>query len=163
MALYGRIKDVNLVKSLNRELLHNIVEQQIGYYKPKIDEININLYGEAKTKTWIGPVLLQCFIDRGKYDEKLDEFGPDIKRTFQFKFLKDDLVDANVLPEKGDVVLWNEDFFEVDNVDQNRLFTGKDPDYAYSNSVTQFGSSLHIILDAHLSRREKLGISLDRL
>ena len=37
MALYGRNKDALLIQGLNKELLHRIIEQQIGYYKPVLD------------------------------------------------------------------------------------------------------------------------------
>jgi len=78
MSLYGKRRDVNLFKSVSRELLHNIIEQQIGYYKPKIDEISTNLYGEALNKTYTGPVLIKCFIERGDQDWKVEEV-PDVK------------------------------------------------------------------------------------
>jgi len=163
MSLYGGSRDINLIKSLNREIIGNIIEQQVGYYKPKLDETNINLYGEGINKTWIGPVLIQCLISRGKYEWKTDELGPDTKRIFEFRFLKDHLVDANVVPEVGDALLYNEDYFEVNGVDQNQFILGKDPDYSYSDSVQNFGASLSIILTAHYSRAEKLGIKQDRL
>lgn len=163
MALFGFNRDTLLVKSLNRELVNNIIEQQVGYYKPKIDQIKVNLYGEAQEKFWIGPVLINCLIDRGAYTDKTDEFGPDVIRTFQFRFIKESLESANVIPEKGDALLFNEDYFEVTNVDQNRFFLGKDKDYSYSSDTANFGSSLHIVLDATLTRIEKLGIKKDRL
>lgn len=164
MALFGNIRDTNLVKSINRELVHKIIEQQVGYYKPKIDEIKTNLYGEAMNKTWLGPVLINCMIERGQYDWKIGDIQiPDTDRRFQFRFIKDDFTCAEILPEVGDVVLWDEEYYEIDGVDQNRLFLGKDPNYAYTDSVSTFGSSLHVILDAHYTREEKLGIRKDRL
>lgn len=163
MSLYGGIRDINLIKSLNREIIHNIIEQQVGYYKPKLDETNVNLYGESKNKAWIGPALIQCLILRGDYEWKTDEFGPDTNKAFEFRFLKEDLETALVIPEVGDVVLWDEDFFEVNSVNQNQLILGKDPDYPYSDSVQNFGSSLSIILKAHYTRSDKLGITQDRL
>ena len=146
MAMYGKIRDVNLIKSINSELIKNIIEQQIGYYKPKIDQLNINVYGESTEKFWSGPVLIPLLIQRGDNTWKTDEFGSDSNRTFEFRFFKDHLVDAGVIPEVGDVVLFNEDFYEVDGVNENRLIVGKDPDYAYSTNVTEFGASLSIIL-----------------
>jgi len=56
MALYGKNRDVLLFQGLNTELLHRIIEQQVGYYKPKLDSTPANIYGEAQNKTWIGPV-----------------------------------------------------------------------------------------------------------
>lgn len=166
MSLYGSRRDVNLVKSLNRELLHNIIEQSVGFYKPKIDETKVNLYGEASEKTFIGPVLIPCLIDRGDQNWKVDEI-PDQDREFKFRFLKDDLECANIVPEVGDIVLFNEMFFEIDGLIENQYFTGKDPDYSYSaDSQTyrsEYGTSLSIILTGHYSRPERLGIKKERL
>ena len=168
MSLYGSNRDINLFKSINRELIHDIIEQKVGYYKPKIEENKINLYGETTNKKWIGPVLIHCLILNGDFDWKTDEFGPDANRSFEFRFLKDDLINTDVVPEVGDAILWNESYFEVNGVNENQLILGKDPNYAYQHptndsTLPNFGSSFSIILSAHYTRAEKLGISLDRL
>lgn len=163
MALYGKNRDIWLMKSINREIIHDIIEQQIGYYKPKLDETKVNTYGESLNKFWIGPVLIKCLIQRGDSEWKTDQFGPDQNRSFEFRFLKDDLICANVVPEVGDVVLYNEMYFEVNGINENRYILGKDNQFAYSNSVIDFGSSLSIILSTHYTRSDKLGISKDRL
>jgi len=163
MALYGKNRDIWLMKSINREMIHDVIEQQVGYYKPKLDETKINTYGESLNKFWIGPVLIKCLIERGDQIWDTSEFGPDVKRIFKFRFLRDDLICANVVPEVGDVILYSEDLYEVNAIVQNQLILGKDPDYAYSNSVQEFGSSLSIILETNYIRSEKTGIKIDRL
>lgn len=163
MALFGANRDILLIKSINHEFIADIVEQQIGYYKPKLDQIKVNLYGESLDKFWIGPVLLNCLIQRGDFEWKTGDEGPDTKRNFEFRFFKDDLIDANVIPEVGDAVLWNEDYYEINGVNENRLIVGKDNNYSYSSDTRNFGSSLSIILTAHYTRLEKLGIKQDRL
>ena len=105
MALYGRNKDVLLFQGLNTELLHKIIEQQVGYYKPKLDDTPSNVYGEAQNKTWIGPVLLKCLLERGDQTPVNDDFGVDRDRSLTARFFRMDLVAANVIPEIGDV-LW---------------------------------------------------------
>ena len=147
MALYGRNKDVLLFQGLNTELLHKIIEQQVGYYKPKLDDTPSNIYGEAQNKTWIGPVLLKCLLNR----------------TLSARFFRKDLVDANVVPEIGDVILWNEDYYEVDNLVENQLVVGKDPSYPYSDTVDDFGTSLSIIVECHYTRPERIGLKEQRL
>ncbi len=162
MSLFGKNRDINFLKSINKELLHDIIEQQIGYYKPKLDQIETNIYGETPNKFWIGPVLIKCLIDRGAQDWKVDEV-PDVNRSFKFRFLKDDLTCADILTEVGDVIVWEDDYYEIDAVVQNQLIVGKSNEYNYSDSVVNFGSSLSIIVSAHYSRPEKLGITRDRL
>jgi hypothetical protein len=163
MALYGKNRDILLFQGLNTELLHKIIEQQVGYYKPVLDNTPANLYGEAQNKTWLGPVLIKCLLDRGEQDVTNDDFGVDRNRTLNVRFFRKDLVDANVVPEIGDAILWNEDYYEVDNLVENQLFVGKDPSYPYSDTVDNFGSSHSIILECHYTRPERLGIKEERI
>ena len=163
MALYGRNKDVLLFQGLNTELLHRIIEQQVGYYKPKLDSTPANIYGEAQNKTWIGPVLIKCLLDRGDQTSLNDDFGVDRNRTLSARFFRKDLTDANVVPEIGDVILWNEDYYEVDNLVENQLVVGKDPSYPYSDTVDDFGSSHSIIVECHYTRPERIGLKEERL
>ena len=163
MSLYGRNKDVLLFQGLNTELLHRIIEQQVGYYKVKLDDTPSNMYGEAQNKTFIGPVLIKCLLERGDTTSNTDNFGVDTSRNLTVRFFRKDLVDQNVIPEIGDVVLWNEDYYEVDNVNENQLVVGKDPSYAYSDTVDTFGESHSIIINCHYTRPEKVGIKEQRL
>ena len=163
MALYGRNKDVLLFQGLNTELLHRIIEQQVGYYKPQLEDTPSNIYGEAQNKTWIGPVLLKCLLERGDQTPVNDDFGVDRDRTLTARFFRKDLVDANVVPEIGDVILWNEDYYEVDNLVENQLVVGKDPSYPYSDTVDNFGSSHSIIVECHYTRPERIGLKEQRM
>jgi hypothetical protein len=163
MALYGKNRDILMFQGLNTELLHKIIEQQVGYYKPKLDSTPANIYGEAQNKTWIGPVLIKCLLDRGAQTVTDDDFGVDRNRTLSVRFFRKDLVDVNVVPEIGDAILWNEDYYEVDNLVENQLILGKDPSYPYSDTVDDFGSSLSIILECHYTRPERLGIKEERM
>jgi len=163
MALYGKNRDVLLFQGLNTELLHKIIEQQVGYYKPVLDDTPANLYGEAQNKTWLGPVLIKCLLDRGEQEVVNDDFGVDRNRPLSVRFFRKDLTDANVVPEIGDVILWNEDYYEVDNLVENQLVVGKDPSYPFSDTVDDFGSSHSIILTCHYTRPERLGIKEERM
>jgi hypothetical protein len=163
MALFGRNRDIQVFNTMNRELLEDIISQQVGYYKVKLNDTSTNVYGEAMNKYYIGPVLLNCLIERGDFGVSRIEYNIDVTRESTFRFFKNHLIDANVVPEIGDVVFWNEDFFEVDNVNENQFIVGKDPDYAYSEGLQNYGNSLSIILNAHYTSPDKLGINLNRL
>lgn len=45
--MFGRLRDVSLIRGLNRELLHDVVTQQAAIYKFKLEETGVNIYGEA--------------------------------------------------------------------------------------------------------------------
>jgi hypothetical protein len=121
------------------------------------------MYGEALVKSYIGPVLLDCLIVRGDFTTTSDNFGPDTRREAEFRILKTDLEYANIVPETGDIVMYNELYYEVDNTNENQLFLGKDPAYSYSTGLENFGASFSIILFTHLTSPERLGITQQRL
>jgi hypothetical protein len=162
MALYGGQRDVALFRNMNRELLRNIITQEIAYYKIGLTETTTNIYGESSEKFYNDPVLLTCLITRGDQSYNDDDFGPDVKRDVSFAFLRDDLVDLKLVPEGGDIVSWQESYYEIHQIVENQLVLGKSEQYNMTN-LSNFGSSLSIICNAHLTRAEKVGINRQRL
>lgn len=164
-AFFGRSRDVDMFSNINNELLGQVIEQKVGYYQVILDETSSNIYGENSNKTYNGPVLINCLLERGAFASSNDDFGVDISRDLIVRFFRKHLITANVVPQIGDIVLWNEDYFEVDNVNENQLVVGKDPSYAYddNNGVPDAGSSLSIILTCHYTRADKVGIKENRI
>jgi hypothetical protein len=158
MALFGSQRDIATFKGVTREVVENIISQMVGYYKVVLSDTPVNIYGEALNKNYIGPVLINCLIERGDFEFAQTEFGPDNSRSVQFRFFKDHLVEVNVFPEVGDVVLYNELFFQIDSVNENQLILGKDNDYSYQAGLNNFGSSYSIILKGHYTSPDALGI-----
>lgn len=156
--LFGSNRDFNLLVNINRELLSDIVEQEILYYKFDLLNTEANLYGESTIKSYYNPVKLNCLITRGDQVVSVDDFGPDLNREASFAFLREDLSDIQVVPEVGDIIVWHNDYYEVDTVRENQLFLGRDSNYNLESRTSQFGSTLSIIVDCHQTRRERTGI-----
>ena len=157
--LFGTNRDFDLLVNINRELLKDVVEQSVLYYKLSLEDTLSNLYGESLTKNWMEPLKLNCLITRGDQVITTDDFGPDLSREASFAFIRQDLEDVQVVPEVGDILMWHEDYYEVDTVRENQLFVGRDKTYNLSNYGSRFGSSLSIIVDCHQTRRERTGIT----
>jgi hypothetical protein len=162
MALFGGSRDISLFRHINKELINNIIQQSVGYYKIALNKTDSNLYGESLIKTYNDPILVNCLIERNAQTWAETEFGTDLTREINVRFLRDILVDINLVPEVGDVVLWQEDYYEISGTVENQFVVGKDPSYAYDDT-TDFGSSISIIVTAQMVRPEKLGISKERL
>jgi hypothetical protein len=157
--LFGSNRDFNLLVNINRELLKDIVEQEILYYKFSIKDTEVNIYGEGLVKSFLEPLKLNCLITRGDQVVAVDDFGPDLTRDVQFALLRRDLEDINVVPEVGDILNWQEDYYVVDNVRENQLFMGRDKSYNLTDYGSQFGTSVSLILETHMTRREQTGIT----
>jgi hypothetical protein len=182
MALFGGDRDVALVRTLNRELLNNIVDTTIDIFKISLYDTNTNLYGESLRKIYKPGVRVASLITHEDQAWSSDEFGPDMTQTAMFAFLKYELETvADVVLEVGDVIAWDEKYWEVDGVTENQYFMGKhektttakedrnigdmvvgDPEYGTPLQIggyqEVFGSSLSIIVNTHQSRRSKLKI-----
>lgn len=163
MSLFGSARDIATFKIFTKEIVEAIVSQEVGYYKIKLGDTPVNMYGESAKKYFIGPVLIPCLIVRGDFNVVTSEFGPDTERKNDFRFFKDHLIEANIVPEVGDHIMYNELYYEVDNVNENQFILGKDSDYSYSPSTENFGQSYSVVLNTHLSSPDKLGITLERL
>ena len=158
MPLFGGARDISLIRSMNRELINDIIQTEVAYYKLALHQTTSNIYGESTKKSYYEPLRLSCLIDKSDQEWSSDDFGPDIKQIYQYKFLKADLININLVPEVGDLILFNNDFWEVDTFIENQYFVGKRPEYAISTDTQDFGTSLSIVLSTHLSRIEKLNL-----
>lgn len=161
--MFGSVRDVATFKIFTKELVEDIISQQVGYYKIKLQDTPTNIYGEALTKYFIGPVLIPVLLVRGEFGTVSTDYGPDTERNVDFRFFKDHLIEANIVPEVGDVIMYNEVYYEINNTNENQLILGKDPDYSYSSPVEGFGQSYSIILTGNYTDPDKLGITQQRL
>ena len=170
MALFGSSRDVSFVRRMNREVMGNIISQQCAFYKYKIAETKVNMYGEASSgRLFDGPVLLYALITVGDNTSPTSDLGVDFDWPVNFAFLRDDLVDANVHPEVGDVILYQESYWEVDNTNIVQYWAGKDPDYPYEPNnplnpgLSQFGYNVSVTCECHYVPADRLNIIKTRL
>lgn len=173
MALFGSSRDISLIRHLNRELLWDFISQECVYYKFRLEETKVNMYGEASgAKFYHEPVLFNTLISREAQTRTVDEFGVDYAWDIEFRFFLDDLVDANVVPEVGDIIMYQEGYWEVDNTNANQFFVGKDPAYPYYDDkgnnplnpgLENFGSNISVLCSAHYVPADRVQISRERL
>ena len=147
----------------------NVITQQCAFYKYKLSETTINMYGEAAGgKFFDGPVLLNALITVNDNSSPTSDLGVDFNWPVNFSFLRDDLVDASVHPEVGDVILYQESYWEVDNTNTIQYFAGKDPDYPYNTNplnpgLENFGYNVSITCECHYIPADRVNIIRTRL
>ena len=158
MALFGGSRDISLFHTLNKELIKDLIQTEVAYYKFALEQTTSNVYGESMGKVYYEPMKIACLIDRQDQSWSSDDFGVDINQSLDFRFLKEELKTINLIPEIGDILLFRNNFYEVDSKIENQLILGRDPDYALSTETVTHGDSFSIILNAHMSRVEKLNL-----
>ena len=165
MALFASSRDASFLRHMNREVMGNVISQQCAFYKYKLVETKINMYGESSGgKFYDDPVLLYSLITVGDNTSPTSDLGVNFDWPVSFAFLRDDLVDANVHPEVGDIILDRERYYEVYNVNENHIDFGNDDQYIYgypnfeSSSLNKRGQSLVFEVDAVMTRPVKLNI-----
>jgi len=192
MALFGTQRDVSLFRHMSRELMGDIITEQCAFYKYKLEETKINLYGEAaEEKYYMGPVLLNTLVERTDEIYPESDLGTDFNKEIQFSFLRDDLLGKNedfngegmsytdttaeygadLVPQVGDIIMYNEGYYEVHEVIANQYFVGKNPDYPnnpnpinapLNGDLSNYGSNISIICKSHYVQADKLGLTQAR-
>jgi len=169
MALFGSSRDISFIHKVNGELLDNVIQQEVHYYKlylPGVKSKDVdNLYGEASAqKTYYRPIRLTCIIDRtqGVMTMQDDQFGIDITSAIIFRFLRLKLEDLLLVPQVGDIIEDRGMYYEVDNTNEVQFIAGKDNEHS-KGVGPEFGKSLTIECTAHLSRVVRLQIEKDRI
>ena len=159
MALFGGERDAALFRKINKELITDIIDTEIYYYKVILDDSKRNLYGEGKDKVFYNPVKIPTLVDRTNAEQIFDEFGSSYTRNVNFYFLRDTLVEKNVFPEVGDVIVWNDEQHIVDVTFTNQFFAGKNPD-TWDGGDSQ-GYNISIICETHVTRKTQLKLEDD--
>jgi len=168
--MFTKQRDVSLIRHVNRELMGNVVTQQSAFYQFKLEETKVNIYGEAAAeKYYNGPFLFNCFINRQDQSYPENEEGIQFAQGIDFYFLRDDLVDANVVPSVGDIILYQEGYYGVQSTIANQYWGGKNPAYPNNDSdgtpnplnpnLELFGNNLSILVSTYYIPADKVAIS----
>jgi hypothetical protein len=156
MALFGGIRDARFLASINAELINAIVDTEIEFFKLNVEQSKSNIYGESDRKSYYDSILIPCLITKDEKSSVMDDYGHSYTRTGKFAISRDLLERIGLYPQAGDIILWDNEYFEIDNVDANQYFTGKNPETWPNGS--NHGYSVSIICDAHVTAQTPQGI-----
>jgi hypothetical protein len=146
---YFSPRDINLLGSVNAELVGDIIENVVQVFKIATYETVVNIYGESsgeKGKVFYPGINISALIQREDLNVENQGFGPDRKQDIVYRFRERDCIITNFFPEIGDLVLYNERYYEIDNVIQEQ-FLGGHPDKSWS-----------LIVNTHYTRISKLNL-----
>jgi hypothetical protein len=140
-------RDFEFIQHITRELIDETMDVGVVLYKIVVGSTTINIYGEATSKPRYTPAKVNAIV---KYDknklEKDEGFGINQDQQVEFRFARRMLQEVNVYPEIGDIIGYNNHYYEIHNITETQLIAGKP------------GFNTAIICMAHLTRRTSIDI-----
>ena len=139
---YFSRRDMNLLWSVNAELMGDIIECVVQVFKISPEQTNTNIYGESKSETgkvFFPGIDLTARVQTEDLSSENKGFGPDRKQDVVFMFTVRDCITTNYYAQIGDLVFWNMRYYEVNNVLSDQQLLGGHPDKTWSIIVnTQY-------------------------
>ena len=117
-------RDLQLFRSIARELVDTVIENTCILFKVDLNETKINIYGEATNKTWHPGIELFVLADKDPENVVYEGFGPDNSQNITFKFDRLLCEERSAYPEIGDVIFFDESYYEIDNTNEVQFVGG---------------------------------------
>jgi hypothetical protein len=114
-------RDYNFFQNISRELLDEVVQTQVFFYKLIAGETTVNLYGEALDKSYYDGVSVFAMLQYGDETQQYDGFGQDTEQEVVVRLNQDTCIVKDILPEIGDFFYFNDSFYEITNTNQTQL------------------------------------------
>ena len=141
-------KEFDLINQMNEELIDEIVGQSVDIYKVNVERTEDNVYGESTAKYYDIGFRVNCLIEYAEPTIEQNEFGADLNGNISMFFQRENLSSGslNFYPENGDIVDWNDFYWEINGTTEPQLFAGH-PNFKHN-----------IVATAHRSRLSSLQI-----
>ncbi len=139
-------RDFQFFQHINKEIVIEVVDVPVVLYRIIPEITSVNIYGESTSKTRYRGIQLHGLVQYPKTEAVSEGFGFDTTQTVEFKFVKKLLQDVDVFPEVGHIIGYNDNFYEIDNVNDVQLIASR-PQFDHS-----------IICTTHLTRRSAINI-----
>lgn len=146
MPLFGRARDMDFFHLISREVVGDVIDTIATIYKISTESVT-NIYGEALDKKFEVAVKVKCLIQHDPQTTETDEFGSSVSHVVNFRFQRTTLESQNIYPEVGDIIEWNDSYFEIDDVPvENQMPLGQD----YQN--------FSVLCLTHMISRDKINL-----
>lgn len=136
--------DYDTVLKINQELVNTVVDTTVVIYKLNQNATKVNSYGESAKKMWFQGVLVPCLIKRASTQATEDVNTTNVEQESEFAFLRYELEQREIYPEAGDIVDFNNSYYEIDNTNEVQLWAGR---VEYNHSI---------VCSTHLTRNTAL-------
>lgn len=162
MSLFGSSRDALLIKHISKEVISDIISVEIAFFKLSLIDSNVTIYQESTSKKYFDPVRLFCLVLKEDISMDDQDTGMQVNQLVTFNFLRDDLKDIDLVIETGDVIKFNEKYFEIDNTVENQYWFGRNPDTlpitTEGRSNYGFGYNVAVKCSTHQTRISQLNL-----
>jgi hypothetical protein len=131
MPKFLQARDIDLFKSIAREVVDDVIQNTIVLFKINMNETKVNIYGESLNKTWYPGVQLYALYSKNPEDVVYEGFGPEMQQNITFKLDRMMCEEKDVYPEVGDIIFFDTSYYEIDNTNEIQ-FIGGNPDNNFS-------------------------------
>lgn len=147
MQLFLRQRDLDLFNTMTQDLIEDIIQTPILLYKLVVSSMpEDDLYGDSLEKVYYQPIEVMGLIEHDAETVEHTDIGIDTGQGIVANFQREILRGKDVYPEIGDVIRWNNNYYEIHNVNENRLAAGQQ-DQNFNYEIRCF---------AHLARQSKV-------
>lgn len=156
MPLFVTERDKKLMSKVNRELIDDILSTKIIYFQISEKDTIGNVYGETTTKYFSNQYIIPCQIEREDQQHDLSDGKYDYNQAATFYFLRDYLLENNIVIEPSNYIQWDNEFYEIDNVVENKYHSNRNPDTSLAGQ--NFGWNVTIKAHCHLVDRSTINV-----
>jgi len=161
MPLFGSYRDSGLVLSVNRELLHGIISNEVAIYKLNLEQTQVNIYEESEQRSYDPAVRAYALVQLDTPLTDSSEAGLSFTRSATFGILKTDLIDSQLVVLEGDIIEYDNGYYEVDQVVDTVYWTGRNPSTVIGMTQDNWpihGYDISITVICHLTSTNSLHI-----
>lgn len=164
MPLFGGNRDSGFLRGINMEMLHSIISTEVLIFKISHEDTTVNIYGEANDRRYMPGVRTFAKITAEDKVAISDDSSIDFNKNILFSFIKADLKNQNIFLEEGDVIQYDDMYFEIDIVNDGKYWFNRNPNTDIG--MVRDGRKLHgydytIICETHQTKKTVLNIDDD--
>ena len=137
-------RDVDFFRHINREIVDEVIETNVIVFKLSITQSPANIYGEALTKSYHVGTQVTALINREDKRPDSTDGVLSVSQDAKFSFLRDKLQEVGIYPEVGDIIEWDNTYWEINNAAENQ------------NLMQQTFYDWSLVCDCHLTKRSAL-------
>lgn len=125
MSRFVTNRDMNFITGINKELVDDIIETKVILYSLDVHENEKNIYQEALEKVYKVGIEVPALITHDDSTTQDDQSGPEILQNIIVAFRRIEMKALDFYPERGDVTLYNNAYYEISNVVDNQYIAGR--------------------------------------